>query len=71
MAVSLNYNPSLEVTYASLKSPDVWDAIIAIGHFSSFVKPDNIGPFFAKVGLDSESGIYHRTAVTLNPQKNR
>ncbi|GKT94474.1 triacylglycerol lipase [Colletotrichum tofieldiae] len=39
-----------------------------MGHFSSFVKPDNIGPFFAKAGLDWESGDYHRTTVTLNPQ---
>ncbi|KAL0938128.1 triacylglycerol lipase-like protein [Colletotrichum truncatum] len=58
--------------------PDVWDAVItyvrqggtaiAMGHFSSFVKPDNIRPFFTKAGLDWDRGAYHRTTVTLNPQ---
>ncbi|KAK1671759.1 hypothetical protein BDP55DRAFT_635615 [Colletotrichum godetiae] len=58
--------------------PDVWNAVIAyvrqggtaivMGHFSSFVKPDNIKPFFAKAGLDWARGDYHRTTVTLNPQ---
>ncbi|KAK1658507.1 hypothetical protein BDP55DRAFT_593994 [Colletotrichum godetiae] len=58
--------------------PNVWDAVItyvrqggtaiAMGHFSSFVKPDNIRPFFTKAGLDWDSGVYHRTTVTLNPQ---
>ncbi|KAJ0161300.1 hypothetical protein CTA2_6456 [Colletotrichum tanaceti] len=60
------------------ESPDVWDAVlayvrqggtaVAMGHFSSFVKPDNIRPFFAKAGLDWDRGDYHRTTVTLNPQ---
>ncbi|KAK2036515.1 hypothetical protein LZ31DRAFT_432017, partial [Colletotrichum somersetense] len=114
VAISLNYEPSLEETYAGLfsrllekaniqwakkrasalnllqqnpppatvlitdpalteKFLDVWDAIIAyvrqgvtaiaLGHFSSFVKPSNIRPFFAKAGLDWESGADHRTAV--------
>ncbi|KAF7301006.1 Triacylglycerol lipase [Mycena indigotica] len=54
----------------------VWDAILAyvrrggtaivMGHFSSFVKPDNIKPFFAKAGLSWERGSYHRTTTTLN-----
>ncbi|GJC90562.1 hypothetical protein ColLi_13400 [Colletotrichum liriopes] len=56
---------------------DVWDAVItyvrqggtaiAMGHFSSFVKPDNIRPFFAKAGLAWDTGEYCRTMVTLNP----
>ncbi|KAK1978027.1 hypothetical protein LZ30DRAFT_600051 [Colletotrichum cereale] len=58
--------------------PEVWDAVIAyvrqggiviaMGHFSSFVQPDNIRPFFAKAGLNWANGDYHRTTVKLNPR---
>ncbi|KZL85752.1 triacylglycerol lipase [Colletotrichum incanum] len=66
------------ITDAALteESPRVWDAIIAyvgqggtaiaMGHFSSFVKPNKIRPFFAKAGLAWESGDYHRTTVALH-----
>ncbi|KAK2596487.1 hypothetical protein N8I77_013375 [Diaporthe amygdali] len=60
------------------KYAHVWDAVIAyvrqggiaiaVGQFSSFVKPNDIGPFFAKAGLEWASGAYHRTTVTLKPQ---
>ncbi|KAI8152853.1 hypothetical protein K4K49_004935 [Colletotrichum sp. SAR 10_70] len=65
------------ITDAALteESPKVWDAIIAyvgqggsaiaMDHFSSSVKPNEIRPFFAK---DWESGDYHRTTVALYAQ---
>ena len=37
-----------------------------MGHFSSFVKPLAIKPFFAKAGLQWEVGEYHRTTLVLN-----
>lgn len=54
----------------------VWDAVleyvraggtaVVMGHFSSFVKPLKIAPFFAKAGLPWEGGDYHRTVTVLN-----
>ncbi|KAK7219145.1 hypothetical protein V2G26_007148 [Clonostachys chloroleuca] len=54
----------------------VWEAIlsyvrqggtaIAMGHFSSFAKPNDIESFFAKAGLTWQVGAYHRTDVALN-----
>lgn len=54
----------------------VWDAVldyvrnggtaIVTGHFSCFVLPPNVGPFFRKVGLPWDCGDYHRTQTALN-----
>ncbi|KAI4865392.1 hypothetical protein F4820DRAFT_420307 [Hypoxylon rubiginosum] len=54
----------------------VWEAVlqyvrqggtsVAMGHFSSFVKPNKMKPFFSKAGLPWESAAYHRTTVVLN-----
>ncbi|KAF3764088.1 hypothetical protein M406DRAFT_339791 [Cryphonectria parasitica EP155] len=54
----------------------VWDAVLAyvrrggtavvMGHFSSFVKPLNVKPFFEQAGLPWEAGVYHRTTTSLN-----
>ncbi|KAF4478195.1 hypothetical protein CGGC5_v013114 [Colletotrichum fructicola Nara gc5] len=75
VAISLKYESFFALTE---ESPEVWDAIIAyvgqggtaiaMAHFSSFVKPNKIRPFFAKAGLAWESGDYHWTAVALRPQ---
>lgn len=40
---------------------------IAMGMFSSSVRPLDIRPFFAAAGLDWQDGAYHRTIVTRNP----
>ncbi|KAJ6508446.1 hypothetical protein C8R45DRAFT_443495 [Mycena sanguinolenta] len=58
------------------KHSPVWDAVldyvrrggtaIVMGHFSTFVKPLMIKPFFAKAGLPWERGDYHRTTTGLN-----
>lgn len=55
------------------KSPEIWDAVIkyvrnggvaiATALFSSFVRPNGIGPFFSKAGLDWKVGDYRRTIV--------
>ncbi|KAL6858471.1 ribonuclease H-like protein [Trichoderma novae-zelandiae] len=60
----------------SRKNALVWDAVlnyvrqggtaVFMGHFSCFVKPLRIKPFFAKAGLQWESGSYHRTTLVLN-----
>lgn len=59
----------------SVNAP-VWDAVldyvrrggtaIVMGHFSSFVQPDNILPFFRKAGLSWKRSDYHRTDTGLN-----
>lgn len=58
------------------KNKTVWDAVlkyvrqggraVVMGHFSSFVKPLDIKPFFEKAGLQWESGSYHREVLVLN-----
>ncbi len=40
--------------------------VIAMGRFSSFVKPNDIKPFFQRAGLDWDQGAYHRTTLELN-----
>jgi hypothetical protein len=43
--------------------------VVLAGHFSSFMKPLDIGRWFStKWGLPWESGDYHRTTVHLNSQ---
>ncbi|RCI15873.1 hypothetical protein L249_1934 [Ophiocordyceps polyrhachis-furcata BCC 54312] len=54
----------------------VWEAVLAyvsrggvaviMGLFPSFVKPDNMKPFFSKAGLPWAAGSYHRTILKLN-----
>lgn len=54
----------------------IWDAVldyvrkggtaVVMGHFSSFVPPLEIAPFFEKAGLPWKSGDYHRTDTELN-----
>ncbi|KAI1399037.1 hypothetical protein F4819DRAFT_434572 [Hypoxylon fuscum] len=39
---------------------------IVMGHFPSFVEPDDIKPFFSKAELPWEAGSCHRTTVVLN-----
>ncbi|OIW27895.1 hypothetical protein CONLIGDRAFT_662649 [Coniochaeta ligniaria NRRL 30616] len=56
----------------------VWEAVlqyvrhggtsVIMGHFSSYVKPPAIKPFFAKAGLQWEVGSYHRTTLVLNQE---
>lgn len=58
------------------KNAAVWDSVLAyvcgggtavvMGTFSSFVKPNQIKPFFAKANLEWASGDYHRTTLHLN-----
>jgi hypothetical protein len=58
------------------KNAHVWEAVlqyvrqggtsVVMGHFSSFVPPLKMKPFFAKAGLPWEVGSYHRTTVVLN-----
>ncbi|KAI1751922.1 hypothetical protein F4782DRAFT_172809 [Xylaria castorea] len=54
----------------------VWEAVlqyvrqggtaVVMGHFSNFVTPPAMKQFFAKAGVQWESGSYHRTTVVLN-----
>ncbi|KAL8366642.1 hypothetical protein RB595_010482 [Gaeumannomyces hyphopodioides] len=54
----------------------VWEAVlqhvrqggtsVIMGHFSSFVQPAAVKPFFAKAGLPWETGSYHRTTLVLD-----
>ena len=56
----------------------VWEAVltyirkggiaIAMGLFSSFVKPKKLKPFFSRAGLAWDVGSYHRTTLFLNSQ---
>ncbi|KAI6082227.1 hypothetical protein F4821DRAFT_218298 [Hypoxylon rubiginosum] len=39
---------------------------VVMGHYSSFVQPDDIKPFFAKAGLPWKSASYQRTTLVLN-----
>ncbi|KAI0889043.1 uncharacterized protein GGS22DRAFT_152988 [Annulohypoxylon maeteangense] len=60
------------------KNAHVWEAVlqyvrqggtaVAMGQFSSFVKPNKMKPFFSKAGLPWESGSYHRTTLVLNQE---
>ncbi|KAI2620014.1 hypothetical protein GGR54DRAFT_112056 [Hypoxylon sp. NC1633] len=69
------------VTDAALtrkENSSAWEAVlqyvrqggtsVIMGHFSSFVKPNNIKPFFGKAGLPWESASYQRTTLVLNRQ---
>lgn len=40
--------------------------VISMGRFSSFVKPNDLKPFFKRAGLDWGQGAYHRTTLELN-----
>lgn len=61
---------------ADKENAHVWEAVlhyvreggasVIMGHFSSFVQPPAIKPFFAKAGLAWESGSYYRTVHVLN-----
>ncbi|KAI1292616.1 hypothetical protein F5Y03DRAFT_19141 [Xylaria venustula] len=54
----------------------VWEAVlqyvrqggtaVIMGLFSSFVRHDNVAPFFARAGLPWGTGSYHRTTLFLN-----
>jgi len=54
----------------------VWEAVldyvrqggtaIIMGHFPSFVRPNDMKPFFARAGLSWEAGSYHRMTLALN-----
>ncbi|KAG7127626.1 hypothetical protein HYQ44_000047 [Verticillium longisporum] len=60
------------------KYSEVWNAVIAyvrgggiaiaMGLFSSFVRPNDIGPLFAKAGLRWSVGNYHRMNVSFNSE---
>ncbi|XXG96706.1 hypothetical protein Hte_002996 [Hypoxylon texense] len=39
---------------------------VVMGHYPSFVKPDDVKPFFGKAGLPWDSASYLRTTLVLN-----
>jgi hypothetical protein len=58
------------------KNNAVWEAVleyvrgggtaVIMGHFPSFVRPNDLKPFFSRGGLNWEPGSYHRTTLALN-----
>ncbi|CAH0054169.1 unnamed protein product [Clonostachys solani] len=58
----------IHVWYAILSYVRQGGTAIAMGDFSSFAKPNDIGPFFARAGLTWQAGAYHRTDVALNSE---
>ena len=78
-AISENAPSAILVTDAAPTTPEhtqVWDEIlkhvrqggtaVCMGHFSTFVKPLDMKPFFERAGLQWEAGAYERTTVALN-----
>ncbi|KAJ5784810.1 uncharacterized protein N7503_010022 [Penicillium pulvis] len=58
------------------KYSQIWGAVlqcirqgstaVVMGQFSSFVRPDNMKPFFSQAGLSWDRGSYTRTTLVLN-----
>ncbi|KAJ5601156.1 hypothetical protein N7510_010690 [Penicillium lagena] len=67
------------ITDEALTLPEnnaVWEAVleyirrggtaVIMGHFPSYVRPDDLKPFYSRAGLNWDCGSYHRTTLVLN-----
>ncbi|KAJ5994061.1 hypothetical protein N7451_009785 [Penicillium sp. IBT 35674x] len=63
---ALSQNKYSHIWGAVLQCVRQGSTAVVMGQFASFVRPDNMKPFFSKAGLSWDRGSYTRTTLVLN-----